>query len=118
MVESRVPDAVGQIEIPVRPQSLERRKLFGGKPCAFHIEADGLVIGHRPAASSAAALRQHQAEPTGGGGCTIIAGQKAEKDVLETTKSGRFLLGAKMNPADEASPEGPVVDAGGPDDHG
>jgi len=44
-VESRVPDAVGQIEIPFRSQSLERRKLFGGKSCAFHIEADGLVIG-------------------------------------------------------------------------
>jgi hypothetical protein len=33
---------VGQIEIPVRTQSLERRKLFRRKSCAFHIEADGL----------------------------------------------------------------------------
>lgn len=45
MVESRVPDAVGQVKIPVRSQGLERRKLFGRESCAFHIEADGLVIG-------------------------------------------------------------------------
>src|SRR5713226_249242 len=34
-VEGRIPDTVGQIEIPVCTQSLERRKLFRRKSCAF-----------------------------------------------------------------------------------
>jgi hypothetical protein len=44
-VEGRVPDAVGQIEVPLRSQRLERRKLSGGKSGAFHIEPNSLVIG-------------------------------------------------------------------------
>ena len=44
-VECRLPNAVGQIEVPLRSQCLERRKQFSRKSCAFHIESNGLVIG-------------------------------------------------------------------------
>ena len=44
-VENRVSDAVGQIEIPVRSERLQRRKLLGSKSCPLRIKADSLMIG-------------------------------------------------------------------------